>query len=170
MKSPNHDTLRDLELSETTAQTAAVIHLRIPRAEIQHAMPPAIEEVLATISAQGQSPQGPMFAHHLALSDETFDFEVGFPVARPISPKGRVKPGELPAATVARAVFHGDYEGLYGAWEEFGKRLNREFGKVLEKQRLTPAATLWETYRVGPETSADPNTWQTELNQPLVRY
>lgn len=34
-------------------------------------------------------------------------------------PTGRVKPGELPAASkVARTVYHGSYEGLGAAWSE----------------------------------------------------
>lgn len=50
------------------------------------------------------------------MDPDTFDFEVGVPVAAPVAAAGRVKPGELPAATVARTVYHGDYSGLGEAW------------------------------------------------------
>lgn len=151
---------------ETQAQDAAVIHIAIPRDRMREEMPPAIREVMAAISAHGLSPQGPMFVHHLKLSSQDFDFEVGFPVSAPITPAGRVKPGVLPAAKVARTIYRGSYEGLYGAWDEFGKRLQSE--GILAREGLRSAETLWEVYVVGPETSSNPSDWQTELNLPLV--
>lgn len=35
-------------------------------------------------------------------------------------------------------------------------------------QEHTPAADLWEVDVAGPESSPDPATWRTELNQPLT--
>jgi effector-binding domain-containing protein len=151
---------------ETNAQIAAVIHLAIPRDQMQKEMGPAIREVIAAISKQGLSPQGPLFAHHLKLSSKYFDFEVGFPVGAPIAQTGRVRAGALPAARVARTIYHGGYEGLHAAWDEFGKRLESE--GLLEREGLEPGATLWDTYAVGPEASSDPSQWRTELNLPLV--
>jgi effector-binding domain-containing protein len=88
-----------------------------------------------------------------------FDFEVGVPVSAPISPTGRVKPGQLPAAKLVRASYHGPYEGLHNAW--------RQFGELAKAQGHKPAAGFWESYVIGPETSPDSTTWRTELNQPL---
>jgi hypothetical protein len=36
------------------------------------------------------------------MSPDIFDFELGVKVSTPVKPTGRVKPGELPAAKVAR--------------------------------------------------------------------
>jgi effector-binding domain-containing protein len=152
---------------ETQSQSAAVIHLAIPREEMRKAMPLAIQEVKAAIARQGITAEGPLIIHHLKLSPKKFDFEVGYPVSAPVSSMGRVKAGTLPAAKVARTVYHGDYEGLFAAWDEFGKRLQSQ--GILAREGLTSAATLWEAYLVGPETSSDPRDWQTELNLPLVK-
>jgi effector-binding domain-containing protein len=141
-------------------QHAAVIHITIPREQIQQVMGPAIAEVAAVLASQGAAPIGALFAHHLTLDTKVFDFEVGFPVAAPIMPSGRVVRGELPACDVARTVYHGAYEGLFGAWSEFGA-----WGKTGIR---TPASHIWECYQVGPETSANPADWRTELNQPLL--
>lgn len=149
---------------ETRAQVAAVIHLAIPRDRIREEMPPAIQEVKAAIAKQGLSPQGALFVHHLKLSSREFDFEVGFPVNASVAATGRVKAGALPAAKVARTIYHGGYEGLYAAWDEFGQRLQSE--GILAG--LSSAKTLWEAYLVGPETSSNPSDWRTELNLPLV--
>lgn len=80
-------------------------------------MEPAIIKVTNAIAEQGLRAVGPLFAHHLTTSSEFFDFEVGFPVNAPIQPAGRVNPGELPATKVARTIYHGDYDGLFQAWE-----------------------------------------------------
>lgn len=160
--------LENPQIATTDAQPAAVIHVTVPRSRIQEVMGPAIQEVIAAATEQGVGPRGPVFAHHLRLSAEEFDFEVGVPVDGPVRPVGRVQPGQLPAATVARAVYRGPYEGLHDAWKEFGDRMKREFGDRKDVAKLRPGPTLWERYVVGPESSPDPSDWCTELNQPLV--
>lgn len=107
------------QIVQTEAQPTAVIRLTIPRAEIQNVMGPAIAEVLAAVAAQGIAPAGPVFSHHLKMDPDIFDFEVGVLVMVPVSAMGRVIASQLPAATVARTVYHGAYEGLGPAWGEF---------------------------------------------------
>jgi effector-binding domain-containing protein len=95
------------------------------------------------------------------MDPEIFDFEIGVPLKAPISAAGRVQPNQLPAATVARTVYHGDYEGLGSAWAEFND--------WILSQGYTPAPDLWECYVAGPEANPDPATWRTELSRPLIR-
>ena len=147
-------------VTQTAAQTTAVIRFTIPREEIQKVMGPAIEEVMATVAAQGLAHTGPWFSYHLRMDPKVFDFEVGVPVASPVSPAGRVEPSRLPAATVARTVYHGPYEGLGPAWGEFDGWIAAE--------GHTPGPNLWEFYVAGPESDPDPATWRTELNRPLI--
>ena len=148
------------EIVSTDAQQTAVIRLTIPRAEIQKVMGPAIGEVLGTVAAQGLTPTGPVFSHHFAMSPETFDFEVGVPVASTIMAFGRVRAGVLPAFRAAKTVFRGSYEGMAGAWGEFEKWIAAGGHR--------PAADLWECYAAGPESSPDPANWRTELYRPLL--
>ncbi len=148
------------EIVQTEARPTAVIHLTIPRNEITQVMGPAIGEVMSALAMQGVAPAGPVFSHHFRMDPDVFDFEVGVPVAAPITESGRVKAGELPAATVARAVYHGPYEGLGSAWGEFTAWI-AEAGH-------TSAGNLWESYASGPESGNDPGQWRTELNRPLV--
>ena len=148
-------------IAQTAEQPAAVLHLTIPRAEIRKVMGPGYGEVMAAVSAQGLAPAGPWFTHHLRMDPATFDFEIGVPVPRSIAPSGRVKAGHLPAATVAQTVYHGPYEGLANAWAEFDAWI-RAAGHE-------PGPDFWERYVSGPESSADPETFRTELTRPLVR-
>jgi effector-binding domain-containing protein len=145
---------------ETDVQQAAVIHLIVPRAEIRSVMGPRLQELMSAVADQGITPTGPWFTHHLRRPGDTFDFEIGVPVSTSVTPTGRVKPGRLPAATVARAIYHGSYEGLGGAWGELGKWLAANGHR--------PAEDFWEVYAAGPESNPDPASWRTELNRPLV--
>jgi len=77
-----------------------------------------------------------------------------------VTPTGRVQPGELPAARVARATYRGGYEGLGAAWAELDRWVSEE--------GHDPAQALWECYVAGPETGPDPAGWITELNRPLA--
>ncbi len=148
------------QIVETKAQDAAVIHLTIPRSEMMKAFGPAVGELMTALAAQGIEPVGAVFAHHLTMSPDTFDFELGVKVSAPAKAAGRVKPGQLPAAKVARTVYTGPYEGLPSAWGEFDTWMKANGHKQ--------AGNLWELYSVGPQSTPDPATWRTELNRPLV--
>jgi effector-binding domain-containing protein len=148
-------------ITETTAQPTAVIHLQIPKDQIQQAMGPAISEVMAAVAAQGQEPAGPWFTHHFRIDANGWDFEVGVPVEAVVKPAGRVAPGRRPAMRVARTVHRGPYEGLGPAWGQLGE--------WLESNGHRPAADLWECYLAGPDADPDPATFRTQLDRPLVR-
>jgi effector-binding domain-containing protein len=148
------------QIIQTTAQPTAIIRFTIPRAEIQRVMGPAIGEVMATVAAQGIGPAGAVFSHHLKMDPAVFDFEVGVPVTAPVTPTGRVEPGQLPATRVAHTVYRGPYEGLGAAWGEFEA--------WIAAQGYKPAPNLWECYVAGPESSPDPANWRTEFYWPLV--
>jgi len=148
------------QILETSAQQAAVIHLTIPRSEMMSVFGPAIGELMSTLAVQGIEPVGAVFAHHLRMSPGVFDFELGVKVSGPVKAAGRVKPGQLPAAKVARTVYSGPYEGLPSAWGEFNA--------WMKENGLTQAEDLWELYSVGPQSTQDQANWRTELNRPLV--
>lgn len=92
------------QLANSAAQLHAVIALVVPRTEIQHAMAPAISEIIAAVTTQGVGPSGPLFTYHIKMEPGIFNFEVCFPVRAAIVPTGRVQRGTLPAARVARTV------------------------------------------------------------------
>ena len=145
---------------QSRAETTAVIRIEVPRAEIQRVMEPAITEVLDVLRAQGVRPSGPLLSYHRAMDPAVFNFEVGFPVTSTVRPSRRVVPSSIPAATVARTIYHGGYEGLGAAWGELMEWMNAE--------GLASGPNLWERYLSGPESGPDSSGWRTELNRPLV--
>lgn len=148
------------QIVQTEAQPAAVIHLVIPRAEIEAAMDAGIGEVIGAAVAQGIGPAGPVFSHHHRMTPDSWDFDLGVPVTGPVTPVGRVVAGQLPAAKVARTVYHGAYDGLGEGWGELEAWIAAE--------GLTSGPNLWERYLTNPDETPDPADWQTELNWPLV--
>jgi effector-binding domain-containing protein len=144
----------------TEAGPTATIHVTVPRSEIRSVMGPGLQELMVAMAAQGIGVTGPWFTHHLKMDPAVFDFEIGVPVASPVSPAGRVKPGTWPATRMARTVYRGGYEGLGPAWGTFDEWVKAE--------SHTPAQDLWERYVKGPESGPDSTTYRTELNRPLV--
>ena len=147
------------QIIETNVQEAAIIRLTVPRSEMMKVFGTAVGELMAALAAQGVEPVGAVFAHHLKMSPDTFDFELGVKVSAPVKTTGRVKPGRLPAVKVARTVYSGPYEGLPSAWGEFNKWMSTNGYEQGEN--------LWEQYLVGPQSTPDPANWRTELNRPI---
>ena len=148
------------QVVETPAQQVALIHIETPRSKLQQVMGPGIGEAMAAARAQGIGPAGPWFAHHHAITAETFDFDICVPVTAPVTAIGRVVPWLRPALKVVRTVYHGPYEGLGGAWHEFDA-WNKANGHAT-------AGDLYECYLVGPESSPDPVAWRTELSRAMI--
>jgi len=147
------------DIIQTEAQAAAVIHLTIARSEMMKEFGPAAGELMAALAAQGVQPLGAIFAHHLRMSRDAFDFELGVKIASPVKPAGRVKPGELPKVKAARTIYHGAYEGLPSAWGEFDNWLRANGHEQ--------AGSLWEVYLAGPQSTPNPADWRSELVRPL---
>ena len=145
---------------QTTSRPSAVIHLSVPRARIQEVMGPGLAELKAAVAAQGIATTGPWFTHHLKITPEAFDFEIGVPVASSVAAAGRVRPSTWPAMKVARTVYRGPYQGLAAAWGELDA--------WVEANGHEAGPDLWECYLVGPESGSDPAAWRTELDRPIA--
>jgi effector-binding domain-containing protein len=148
------------KLVDAPIQLVAIVHIQTPRSKMQQVMGPGIGEVMAAVKGQGIGPTGPWFAHHLKMTPDAFDFDICVPVSSPVSAVGRVKSWQRPAFKVVRTLYHGAYEGLGGAWHEFGK--------WTEANGYKTAGDLYECYMVGPETSPDSADWRTELSRPVI--
>ena len=149
------------KILQTVVQPTAIIHITIPKEQIRNVMEPGLKELLATLGKQGIAPTGPWFTRHLKMMRDTYDFEIGVPVKERVVAAGRVTAGQLPAATVARTILHGSYEGLASAWPKLDA--------WIVAQGRAPGPALWETYLIDAATNPDPSTWRTELTRPLAK-
>lgn len=144
------------EVITTQEIATAVIHLLIPCQDMGKQMDPAIQEVIKIISSQDVQIAGPMFSYHRRRPSDTFDFEIGFPVAKAIKEEGRVKNSKLPAARVVRSVYQGPYEGLAQAWPAVQQ--------WVRANGHGEAGRFWESYLNNPDEVKDPKDYRTELN------
>jgi effector-binding domain-containing protein len=144
------------EILNTSEVPSAAIHLTIPGRDMPKYMDPAIQDIIKALADQGMQPSGPMFSYHYRRPSDTFDFEIGFEVAKAIKPAGRVMNSKLPAVKVARAVYEGPYEGLAQAWGELQKWVRAE--------KLAETGRFWERYLTHPAEVTDPKKNRTELN------
>lgn len=144
------------EIITTKALPTAVIHLVITGRDMPKYMDPAVQEILETLKEQGLQPAGPMFSYHHRRPSDTFDFELGFPVGRAVTPTGRVMNGTLPSEMVARSVYQGSYEGLGAAWGELDRWIS--------EQGHSLTGRFWECYLSNPAEVNDPKEYRTELN------
>ena len=145
----NQTMLATPQIIQTNAQAAAVIRLTIPRSEMMTAFGPAVGDLMTTLAAQGVEPVGAVFAHHLKMTPDTFDFELGVKVAAPVKatrPR-QVRASFLRQRSRARCI-SGPYEGLPSAWAEFDK--------WIKANGHEQADDLWEVYSVGPQSTPDP--------------
>ena len=147
-------------VTHVPAQIAAVIRVAIPPSEMRTVVGPGITELMKTVAAQGVGSGSPWFIHMLRMTPDTWEFEIGVPVKSPVAATGRVKPGGLPAARVARTVHHGGYEGIGASWGEFDAWVKAHGHK--------PATDQWDVYLVGPESGPDESKWRTQMNRPLL--
>jgi effector-binding domain-containing protein len=134
----------------TEPQPVAMVRLCVSWAEMPHVVVPGLAELRAAVATQGIGSDGAWFTYRFRMPTDTADFAICVPVARML----------LPAATVVRATMRGDYSGLAAAWGELRD--------LVAANRHTTGTAFWECYTVGPETSADPADWRTELNRPLL--
>lgn len=148
------------QIVQSARQRTAAIHVTVPRNEIGQVFPGAVAELLAALREQGIAPAGPLLSYHLKMPSEVFDFEIAFPVEREVTSSGRVFASEVPAAKVARTIYRGPMEGLGAAWGELRNWMSAS--------GHTAGAVVWESYLVGPDATADPAAWQTQLNWPLA--
>lgn len=144
------------EITTTQEVITASIHLVIPGREMGRHMDPAIKEIIKAVIGQGISITGPMFSYHHRRPSDTFDFEIGFPVSKPVKEEGRVKSTTLPAVKVARAVYRGPYEQLSEAW-----------GRLqawVRKEQLPETGRFFERYLNNPDEVTEAKDYLTELN------
>ena len=127
--------------------------------KIGEVMGPLFGEVYAHIQQSGQQPDGMPFALYHSMDSNTVELECGMPVASPVEGAGRVKPGELPAGTVATVTHVGPYDALPQTWSSLLE--------WMRSQGLQPAGAPWEVYVTDPGAEPGQSKWRTDIFFPV---
>ena len=148
------------QMISVPAQRLAVVRLTIPRGEMMQRFDPTVRLVSDVLRAQAVDPAGPVTAHYFAIPAQTFDFELGFPIAAAIAAAGPVYLAEQPAQTIIRTVYTGPFAGLPSAWGVFQNHIGAKGYRC--------ATDFREAYLNDPSTIADPTQYRTELVRILL--
>ena len=129
-------------------QPTAVVRGHVEQPDLPGFLGAAFGETIQAITAQQHAPAGPPFARY-RMRGTGFDVEAGFPSTGPVTPAGRVEPGELPGGTAAEVLYRGDYAGVGAAYEAAEK--------WLAENQYAPSGDPWEAYLDEPGV-AEPRT------------
>jgi effector-binding domain-containing protein len=147
------------EVKERQSQPVASVRVKCKPADLSATMATIYPEICAHLNAIGSRMTGLPFSRYHAFTADEVDLEAGFPVQKPITEKGRIKNGELPAGKVVQAWHIGPYEKLSDAHQALQAHL--------AKKGLKARGGLWEVYWTDPGVVPDPAKWRTQLFAPI---
>ncbi len=150
-----------LEFATRKVEAQPILGIRTPAkmSEIGEVLGSLFGEVYAHIKETGQEPAGMPLSIYHAMDGDTIDLECGMPVGSQLKGSGRIKAGNLPAATVATVTHQGPYEGLPKTWEALVEWIG--------SQGLQPAGAPWEVYVTDPGAEPDQSKWRTDIFFPV---
>lgn len=146
----------------TTLETtkAAVVRRKVPMSELTSFFDQVFGIVLGAVQEQRVAVTGPPFAMYFGMPSDTIDVAAGFPTAgQVVGTAEGVVPSELPGGRAVQLVHVGAYDALGEAYERMTD--------WMQKQGLTPADVMWETYLTEPEPGGDPAANQTLITWPV---
>lgn len=158
--SPDDDRMTEIQLTQHREEDTAVVHDRVPMAEIKQFFDRAIPAVMAALASLGTHPIGPPFAKYFGMPGDTVELEVGFPVAQAVQAIDGVTPGTLPEGPVVHAIHVGPYETLGETYDDVLAWMKDE--------GVEPADAMWEVYLSDPSAQPDPATWRTKVCWPVA--
>jgi effector-binding domain-containing protein len=139
----------EMQFVDLQAQDTAVVRGHVTHEGIAEFLGPAFADTMGLAGQQGVDVTGAPFGRYRPADDGGWDIAVGFPVARPVTPDGRVEAGVLPGGRAARTMHVGDYGALGAAYEAVLAWLT-DNGYVMSDEP-------WECYLDGPDVD-EPRT------------
>ena len=151
----------ELDTTQLEAQPILGIRTTVPMAEIGDTFGPLFGEIHAHIQQSGGTPAGmPLTIYHsMPGPGGNVDLECAIPVASPVTGAGRVKAGELPAGTAARATHMGPYTELPQTWAALTE--------WMKSTGLNAAGAPWEVYVTDPGAEPEQSKWRTDIFFPV---
>jgi AraC family transcriptional regulator len=152
----------DIVVKDLPVVYALIMRRTIGRDEIAAALSEILPAVFGYAQRHGLALTGPPFTRYPQVGMGSIVIEGGVPVAA--LPAG--EPGDgietltIPAGPAAVTVHYGPYDRLpdtYGAVDAW-----------IREQGHAVAGPPWETYLTDPGERPDPETWETEIVQPIA--
>jgi AraC family transcriptional regulator len=152
----------DIVVKDLPAIPALVIRQRVARDQVASALAGSLPRLFDYATRSGLAMTGPPFSRYPQVGLGSLVIEGGVQLAAPAPTptEDGIEAITIPGGPAAVAIHHGPYDGLvetYAAIEEWLENEGREAG-----------GPPWEVYLTDPGEYPDPQTWQTEVIQPLA--
>ena len=148
------------ERIELEPRTFVGLHDVVPMTELTDFFGRAYTVTGAEIEKQGVEQAGPPIAMYHGIPTDTIDITAGFPVNQPITPANGTVVATLSGGPAIETIHTGSYDSMTGTYNDLMT--------WLEEQHIAVPEDMWEEYLIGPDTEADPATWQTRIVIPLT--
>ncbi|MET0234194.1 MAG: AraC family transcriptional regulator [Kibdelosporangium sp.] len=151
----------DIVVKEFPAVHALVMRRSISRDEIAAALSECLPTVFAYAQTHGLAMTGPPFARYPEVSMGSLVLEAGVTIAEPApgEPGDGIEAITIPAGAVAVTIHKGPYERL--------QETHQAVEAWMRDEGLLSAGPPRETYLTDPGDHPDPETWETEIAQPV---
>ena len=151
----------DVVVKDLPAVYALVMRRRIGRDEIAATLAEFLPAVFGYAQRHGLAITGPPFARYPEIGMGSLVIEGGVPVAAlpDDEPGDGIETLTVPAGPAAVTVHRGPYEGLPQTY--------RDIEAWMHAEGRAAAGPPWETYLTDPGEHPDPETWETEIVQPI---
>jgi len=152
----------DIVVKDLPAVPALVVRQRIARDQIASMLAASLPRLFAYATRTGLAMSGPPFARYPEFGMGSLVMEGGVQLAAPapMPTEDGIEAITIPAGPAAVTIHRGPYDRLaetYAAIEAWLDQENRSAG-----------GPPWEVYLTDPGEYPDPQTWQTEVIQPLA--
>jgi AraC family transcriptional regulator len=151
----------EISLRDLPTIHALVIRRRVTRDEIATALGESLPKVFDFAQKHGLAIAGPPFARYPEIGMGSMVIEGGITIVEPSTTPltDGIEALVIPAGRAATAIHRGPYDTLAESYQEIEK--------WLREQGLSAAGAPWETYLTDPGERPDPETWETEIVQPV---
>ncbi|HWM03195.1 MAG TPA: helix-turn-helix domain-containing protein [Actinophytocola sp.] len=151
----------DIAVKDLPTTHALVMRRRVTRDEIAAALGDMLPALFAHAQRNGLAFAGPPFARYPEIGMGTMVLEGGVPLAAAADgdPDAGIEALTIPAGPAAVALHRGPYERLPETYQVIES--------WLQEEKRTPNGPPWESYLTDPGEYPDPETWETEVIQPV---
>jgi AraC family transcriptional regulator len=152
----------DIAVQDMPAVHALVMRRRIARDEVAGALASMLPALFGHAQRHGLTMTGPPFARYPEIGMGSLVIEGGVTIAEPApgSPDDGIEALTIPAGPAAVAIHHGPYDTLPNTY--------RAIEDWVGDQDRSPGGPPREIYLTDPGERPDPETWETQIVQPLA--
>jgi len=113
--------ISNIEIFEKNEQATVSIRTRTKVEKLPALIGESYDKLAAYLKEAGQLLADVPFVAYHNMDMQDLDVEMGFPLAKPISGKGDITPGSIPAGKYVYCMYLGPYSEMGPTYEEMGK-------------------------------------------------